>query len=518
MRASPPLSDSATSTRDGVGHGLSYDAVDISKSFSGVPVLKGVSVGFRPGEIHSLLGENGAGKSTLLKVMAGVYTADSGSVVLDGVPQGHLNPREAQRRGIYLVPQEPRLMPDLSVAENLYIGALPKGRFGVNVNWRAMNSRARSVFASVGLKMDPRMPAGRLSVAQQQLVECARALAHDCRVIFFDEPTSPLTAHEAERLFGLMDDLRGRGFTLGFISHRLDEVEQISDRVSVLRDGQMVVEAARGELTRQEMVNAMVGRIVTVTGKADHAATASDVVLDVRELAVPPAVNGVSLTVRSGEVVGLAGLVGSGRTELAEAVFGLRVPKAGRVTLAGRDITGRSPRTCIDSGLIYLAEDRGRNGVFAEVDLSRNVTAATIARLPKLLGTLLRPTQEQLRAKGAAGRMNVRAASMDLPIKALSGGNQQKALFARWVLAEPKVAIFDEPTRGVDVGAKESIYKIIEGLTENGLAALVISSQLEELVRLCDRVYAVYEGRIVGEVSGDAITVESLGELVVGAA
>jgi ABC-type sugar transport system ATPase subunit len=496
----------------------SYEAVGISKSFSGVPVLDRVDVGFRSGEIHSLLGENGAGKSTLLKVMAGVYSADAGEIVLDGVPQRHLNPREAQRQGIYLVPQEPRLMPDLSVAENLYVGALPRGRFGVNVSWRSMLGRARGVFASVGLNLDPRMPAGRLSVAQQQLVECARALAHDCRVIFFDEPTSPLTAHEAERLFQLMNGLRDRGLALGFISHRLDEVEEISDRVTVLRDGKVAAEAARGEITRQQMVNAMVGRVLALTARADHGTVPGDVVLDVRGLAVPPAVNGVSLRVRAGEVVGLAGLVGSGRTELAEAVFGLRVARSGRVALTGRDITGRSPRACIDAGLIYLPEDRGRNGVFADVDLSRNVTAATIGRLPRLLGTFVRPKQEQLRAQQAAERMSVKAASMGLPIKALSGGNQQRALFARWVLANPTVAIFDEPTRGVDVGAKEGIYEIIEALTAQGLAALVISSQLEELVRLCDRVYAVYEGRVVGEVSGDDITVGSLGELVVGAA
>jgi ABC-type sugar transport system ATPase subunit len=343
-------------------------------------------------------------------------------------------------------------------------------------------------------------------------------LAHDCRVIFFDEPTSPLTAHEAERLFRLMNGLRDRGLALGFISHRLDEVEEISDRVTVLRDGKVAAEAPRGEITRQQMVNAMVGRVLALTARADHRTVPRDVVLDVRDLSLPPAVNGVSLRVRAGEVVGLAGLVGSGRTEMAEAVFGLRAARSGRVSLAGHDITGRSPRACIDAGLIYLPEDRGRNGVFADVDLSRNVTAATIGRLPKRLGVFVRPKQEQLRAQQAAERMSVKAASMGLPIKALSGGNQQRALFARWVLANPSVAIFDEPTRGVDVGAKEGIYEIIEALTAQGLAALVISSQLEELVRLCDRVYAVYEGRIVGEVTGDDITVGSLGELVVGAA
>ncbi|WP_345638566.1 sugar ABC transporter ATP-binding protein [Rugosimonospora acidiphila] len=499
------------------GSGLRYDAVDISKKFSGVEVLKSVSVQFHAGEIHTLVGENGAGKSTLLKVMAGVYSPDGGSLSLGGVPQRGLTPREAQSRGIYLVPQEPRLMPDLSVAENLYVGALPKGRLLVNVDWRKVYASADAVFSRVGLKVNPRMAAGRLSIAQQQLVECARALAHDCRVIFFDEPTSPLTAHDSERLFELMNDLREQDLALGFISHRLDEVDEVSDRITVLRDGGVVAEAERGELTRQELVGAMVGRSLAVTQRAQHAETPGEVALDVQALSCPPEVNGFTLQVRSGEIVGLAGLVGSGRTEFAEAVFGLRSPTAGRVKLGERDITARSPRGCIDAGLVYLAEDRGRNGVFADVDIARNVTAATIGRLPKWIGTFLRPRQEQLVAQQAAQQMDVRAASMELPIKALSGGNQQRALLARWVAAAPKVAIFDEPTRGVDVGAKEGIYEIIESLTRNGLAALVISSELEELVRLCDRVYAVYEGRVVGEVTGDDITLENLGHLAVGA-
>jgi ABC-type sugar transport system ATPase subunit len=509
---------SADEVQEPKGSGLRYDAVDIDKRFSGVEVLKAVTVAFHPGEIHTLVGENGAGKSTLLKVMAGVYAPDGGSLSLGGVPQRGLSPREAQSRGIYLVPQEPRLMPDLSVAENLYVGALPKGRLLVNVDWRRVFASADAVFASVGLKVDPRMPAGRLSIAQQQLVECARALAHDCRVIFFDEPTSPLTAHDSERLFSLMNDLRGQDLALGFISHRLDEVEEVSDRITVLRDGRVAARAARGELSRQELVGAMVGRSLAVTQRAQHSGTPGDVALDIHELSCPPEVNGVSLRVRSGEIVGLAGLVGSGRTELAETIFGLRMPTSGRVTLDAHDITARSPRTCIDAGLVYLAEDRGRNGVFADVDLSRNVTAATIGRIPKTLGAFLRPRQEQLIAQRAAERMDVRAASMELSIKALSGGNQQRALLARWVAAAPRVAIFDEPTRGVDVGAKEGIYEIIESLTRNGLATLVISSELEELVRLCDRVYAVYEGRIVGEIEGDDITLETLGNLAVGAA
>ena len=498
--------------------GAHYQALALSKSFSGVSVLRDVDVDFRPGEVHTLVGENGAGKSTLLKIMAGIYSADAGTLVLEGETLTGLTPREGQRHGVYLVPQEPRLMPDLSVAENLYLGALPRGVLSFNVDWRAMTASTDGLLASVGLDLDSRMLAGRLSLAQQQLLECARALAHGCRIIFFDEPTSPLTAQDADRLFALIGDLRRRGLTLGFISHRFDEVEAISDRITVLRDGHVVAQETRESATRQGLVTAMVGRTLTITKHTAHeSARAGALMLEVDDVHSPPAVNGISLNVRAGEVVGLAGLVGSGRTELAESIFGLRAISAGSVRVDGRDLVGASPRSCIDAGLIYLAEDRGRNGVFAEVDLSRNVTSATIGRLPRLGKLLLRRDVEERQARDAVEHVNVRASSMGAPMKTLSGGNQQRALFARWMMAHPRVAIFDEPTRGVDIGAKEGIYEIIEGLAADGLASLVISSELEELVRLCDRVYAVYEGRVVGTLSGNEITLAALGELAVGA-
>ena len=529
------------------GKGAEYAAHGVSKSFGGVSVLRDVTVQFSPGEIHSLIGENGAGKSTLLKVLAGLYPADAGELLLDGKPVPALSPREAQRHGIYLVPQEPRLMPDLSVAENLYLGALPTSRSG-RVAWRQMNDTTGELIAAVGLRADPRVPAGRLSLAQQQLLECARALSRGCGTIFFDEPTSPLTAHDAERLFEVMRQLRDNGFTLAFISHRLDEIEAVSDRITVLRDGAVVARAERGGWTREGLVTAMIGRELTITrrtrpaprthspgsldsleagtskgspatgtGPGPAGTAVGAIMLDVVGLHSPPEVNGMSVRVRAGEIVGLAGLVGSGRTEFAETVFGIRWTAGGTVLVNGRDITGASPRKCIDAGLIYLAEDRGRHGIFADVDIARNATSATLGRLPKVARTFLRPRQELHLAQGAAREMDVRSASIAAAIKTLSGGNQQRALLARWMLVKPAVAIFDEPTRGVDIGAKESIYAIIESLADNGLAALVISSELEELVRICDRVYSVYEGRITGEVSGDAITLEALGQLAVGA-
>lgn len=498
------------------GKGADYEARGVSKRFGGVTVLRDVTVRFRPGEIHSLIGENGAGKSTLLKVMAGLYPADAGELALDGERLPALSPREAQRHGIYLVPQEPRLMPDLSVAENLYLGALPTRRPG-RVAWRTMNDTAGELIAAVGLRADPRVPAGRLSLAQQQLLECARALSRGCGTIFFDEPTSPLTAYDAERLFEVMLQLRDGGLTVAFISHRLAEIEAVSDQVTVLRDGAVVMRAERGGWTREGLVTAMIGREFTAARRTARAPSDGPVMLEVTDLLSPPQVNGVSVRVRAGEIVGLAGLVGSGRTELAETLFGIRPAAGGRAVVNGKDVTGASPRRCIDAGLIYLAEDRGRHGIFADVDITRNATSAIMARLPMVARTLLRPRREQELARSAAREMDVRAASLAAAMKTLSGGNQQKALLARWMLAKPIVAIFDEPTRGVDIGAKESIYAIIESLADGGLAALVISSELEELVRICDRVYAVYEGRVTGELAGDAITLDSLGQLAVGA-
>jgi ABC-type sugar transport system ATPase subunit len=495
--------------------GADYKARGVSKSFANVTVLHDVTVHFRRGEIHSVIGENGAGKSTLLRILAGMFPATQGELVLNGKILPPLTPRDAQRHGIYLVPQEPRLMPDLSVAENLYLGALPR-RFGA-VAWRRMIGTTEELITSVGLRADPRLPAGRLSLAQQQLLECARALSHGCGTIFFDEPTSPLTARDAERLFELMWQMRDQGLTLGFISHRLDEIEAVSDRITVLRDGAVVARAERGSYTRENLVTAMIGRTLTISRRSRRTAALGAVMLDVAELVAPPEVSGMSIRVRAGEVVGLAGLVGSGRTEFAEALFGIHRPASGTVTVNGRNITGASPRKCIDAGLIYLAEDRGRNGIFADVDIARNATSAIVGQLPRAAGSFIRPRKELQIARAAALEMDVRASSVAAAMKTLSGGNQQKALLARWMLAKPLVAIFDEPTRGVDIGAKESIYATIDSLAASGLAALVISSELEELVRVCDRVYSVYEGRVTGELAGDAVTLEALGQLAVGA-
>jgi ABC-type sugar transport system ATPase subunit len=490
-----------------------YEAHHISKAFAGATALIDVSVVFEPGEIHTLVGENGAGKSTLLKVMAGIHQRDAGELVLGGQPLHGLTPRSAQHDGIYLVPQEPTLMATLSVLENLFVGILPRGRLPFSVDWKQMERSAGAFFAQVGLEIDPRAPASALSIAEQQLVECARALVHRCNVIFFDEPTSPLTAREADVLFAVMRQLRERGFTLAFISHRLEEVLAISDRITVLRDAKFVTEFGPGEASREKLIAAMVGHDIAERQRRRRDLASAETMLEVNELSAPGLFSDISFAVGRGEVLGLAGLVGSGRTEIAETIFGLR-PATGSVVLGGKPFRHRSPAASIKAGLIYLPEDRGRNGVFANVELARNITAAVIPTLPRV-GPMLRPGAELDLAETGSERTRVVAHSLRAPIKSLSGGNQQRAMFARWLLAEPRVAIFDEPTRGVDVGAKDDIYRIIEGISDSGIAVVIIASELEELVFVCDRVIGIYEGHGVGEVAGDEITLARLRTMIV---
>ena len=506
------------STHSSDPQGIRYVGSSITKSFDGATVLSQVSITFEAGEIHSVVGENGAGKSTLVKIMAGIYQPDSGELLLGQDRLVGLSPRSAQHRGIYLVPQEPALMQSLSITENLFVGILRRGRLRFNVDWRSMKREASAHLDRVGLDIDPEMKAEELSVAQQQLVECARALVHRCVVIYFDEPTSPLTGKEAGTLFEVMGSLRADGYTLGFISHRLDEVLAISDRVTVLRDGAKVLSAPRSEIDRAGLVKAMVGRELTTRERVrPHVDAAGRTeMLAVEDLTSLPHFEGVSFSVRAGEIVGLAGLVGSGRTEIAETIVGLRPADRGTVRVEGKLLEHRTPRACIDVGLVYLPEDRGRHGIFAEVEVTRNVTAGVIPRLERF-GPLIRPAAERLIAKQATEKTAVRMASLDTLMKALSGGNQQRAMLARWLLAGPRVAIFDEPTRGVDVGAKDDIYQLVAQLAEEGLACVLISSELSELTIMCDRVLAMYEGHVVGELSGAEIADTSLGALVVGA-
>jgi ABC-type sugar transport system ATPase subunit len=494
----------------------SYLAQNVSKGFSGVTVLKDVSLAFRPGEVHTLMGENGAGKSTLLKILSGIYRADSGQFSMDGGSVTLGSPRSALEQGVYLVPQEPSLLPHLSVAENLYLGSSPRRGRGLRwLDWGGMYRGAKEILPLVGLSVDVSSPVGRLTIAQQQLLECARALVRKSRVIFFDEPTSPLTSHEVETLFQVIGQLRDQGYVLGFISHRMDEVLEISDRVSVLRDGHLVDSVERANAVTADLVNKMVGRSLELGRRRETTHATDHTVLEVSGLS-SPTFSDVSFHVNRGEVLGFAGLVGSGRTEIAEAMVNLRPHTAGSASVEGTDLSSMSLRQVIDAGLVYLPEDRAKNGAFLDMPVTQNVSASMINRLRSAALGLLDIRREQRETSEMASRLKVRAASLDLPIRALSGGNQQRCLFGKWLLTSPKAAVFDEPTRGVDAGAKEELYEVINELAADGLAIVVISSELEELVRLCDRVLAVYEGRIVGELSGDDISMANIGRLILG--
>ncbi|WP_428377161.1 sugar ABC transporter ATP-binding protein [Lichenicoccus sp.] len=489
-----------------------YQAIDVTKAFGSVAVLRGVSLGLQPGRIHTMMGENGAGKSTLFKILSGLLRPTTGELRLDGASVAFDAPHDAHLRGIYLVPQEPALMPELTVAETMFVGQLPT-RPGLprRVDWLGLRRRAQEALSSLGLCIDVGQLARHLSIAQQQQVECAKALLRGCRIILFDEPTSPLTSHEVERLFGIMRRLRDDGCTLGFISHRMDEVLEISDDISVLRDGALVDTVDRDGFDRVRLLSQMVGREMRVIPRRSASFSTGRPMLQVEGLSHASRFDDVSFTLHEGEVLGLAGLVGAGRTEIAETIFGIRAPGAGRVRLGGEDITGLTPHAIIRRGLVYVPEDRARHGAILPMTITENITSGLLDRLRRRCGLIDRQDEDR-RGASIVTQYRVRCAGIDQTLRHLSGGNQQKVVFGKWMGLQPRVAILDEPTRGVDVGAKDEIYELIEGLARAGLAILVISSEMEELVRLCDRVLSIYEGRIVAELGGADITPARVGQ------
>jgi ABC-type sugar transport system ATPase subunit len=494
---------------------LTADGID--RRFGANRVLRSVSLTLAPGEVHTLMGENGAGKSTLFRIFAGVHQPDHGQISLDGAPVELRNPSAAYGHGIYLVPQEPALLKELSVAENMFLGMLPtRGRLGARIDWKTVRGSAQDALTALGLDVDVRDDAKHLSIAQQQLVECAKALLRGCRIILFDEPTSPLTSREVGILFAIMRQLRAQGCTLGFISHRMDEVAEISDRVSVLRDGAVTDEVDRDSFDRARLVRAMVGRELIFDRKRAHRQPAGEPLLRVRGLAHAPIFADVDFEVRPGEILGFSGLIGAGRTEIAETVCGLRAKSAGSVTLAGQDISRSSIGDIIAAGLVYVPEDRARHGVILPMSVRDNATAGQLGRLQRQSGLLNRKREIEI-ANDTVTRYRVRARGIEQPVGQLSGGNQQKVVFGKWMSTNPKVAILDEPTRGVDVGAKDEIYRLIEELSAQGMAIIVISSELEELIALCDRVIAIYGGKIAAELRGTEITAGRVGAAFLGA-
>jgi rhamnose transport system ATP-binding protein len=477
---------------------------DIRKSFGAVQALTGVSFSVREGEAHALVGENGAGKSTLLKILAGILAPDAGEMRWDDAPLSPANPREALELGIGMVYQEMLSFPNLSVAANIFAGR-ELTRFG-RLDEPAMRARTAALLEELHLPIDPDARAEALSAAHRQLLQVARAVAFDCRILVLDEPTTSLTDSEADHLFAVVRKLKARGTTVLYVSHRLPEVFRLCDRITVLRDGGFAGTFERAEVTAERIVSAMVGR--DLPPREEHAASATArPALEVRGLASPPCFRDVTLSVRAGEIVGLFGLVGSGRTELLESIFGLRATDAGEVRLDGRPVRVRNARDAARAGIALVPEERQRQGLFFNLTIRHNLMlpSRAIAGARRIdTVTEHRETADLMTA------WRIRAAGPDVLPDALSGGNQQKVVLAKWLATGPRVLLLDEPTKGVDVGAKFEIHEIIRRQAAKGLACLVVSSDLPEVLALADRIVVMRAGRVQGELPGKGATEEAV--------
>jgi len=473
----------------------------VTKSFPGVRALKGVELRVYPGEVHALMGENGAGKSTLMKILAGAQRPDGGEILLDGQPVHFPTPHAARAAGIGIIYQELTVAPNLTVAGNVFLGSELK-RAGFLKDSAEMERRTQQVLSRLGARFTAAQRAAHLLVAEQQQVEIARALFHKSRVLVMDEPTTALSDRETERLFEVVRQLRAEGLAIIYISHRMAEVYELADRLTVFRDGEYVGELLRADFSGEKVIEMMVGRKVEDFYKhTKH--TGGEVVLEVRHLSDGGRrVKDASFQLRRGEVVGLAGLVGAGRTELARLVFGADRRKSGEIYLNGQKLELNSPQAAIRAGVGYVPEDRKLQGVFLQMSSSENITMNILGRCARAgvldFGAL------QARAQSQVNALRVRTASLKSRAGGLSGGNQQKLLLARWLEINPKVLLLDEPTRGVDVGAKAEIYALIKKLVEQGMAVLFISSELPEIVGVCDRVLVMREGQLTGEVGGES--------------
>ena len=478
----------------------------ISKSFAAIEVLRDVDLDLRRGEIHALLGENGAGKSTFAKILAGVHRPTRGTLSLNGEQVDINSPITAQKLGITLIHQEPISFPDLSVAENLVLGRTRGAALGP-VRWAEMTREARQLMDLLGVRIDVTKPMRGLSIADQQMVEIARALASDSRLIIMDEPTAPLTPKEVETLFGIARRLRDEGRTIVFISHRLEEVRALCDRVTIFRDGNKVATEEIGNLTDGDIIRLMIGRPLREYMKK-QGTRIGEVALMVDGLTLPGVFHDISFEVRKGEIVGLGGLVGAGRTDVARAIFGVVPATSGTVTIDGKAVSITDPSQAIDLGLAFVPEDRAIAGIFRTLSVEENITAAVPRRIAP--GRIIRRAIEKALAQESVRKLRIRLASLRQPIGELSGGNQQKAILARWLLTDPSVLILDEPTRGIDIGVKAEFYDMIGELAAGGRAILLISSELPELLALCDRVLVMSEGRLTANIARADATQESI--------
>ncbi len=490
------------------------EARGISKRFGGIQALDAVDLTLRAGEVMALAGENGAGKSTLIKILAGAYQGDAGEIFIDGQPVEIHSPDESERLGISVIYQEFNLTPNQTVAENVFLRD-PQRRSGLLgrlnlIDQGARRKATRALLEQVGSSIDPDQKVSELTVAHQQMTEIAKALAMDARILIMDEPTSTLPDAEVEILFDIIRQLRARGIAVVFVSHRIEETRQIADRVTVLRDGQFVGEESVADVSDQQIIRMMVGRVVdTLYPKTE--AKPSETVLSVRGLTRKGVLKDVSFDVRRGEVLGLAGLVGAGRTEIARCIFGADRFEQGTITLDGEPVTIRSPQDAVRLGIGYVPEDRKRQGLFLEMSVRDNI-AMSVAHQMTRGGFVDRSAVTDV-AAAFRDRLSVRPPQLDLAVSRLSGGNQQKVALAKWLALRPKVLILDEPTRGIDVGAKAEVHALIDELAHEGMGIILISSELPEVLNMSDRIIVVAEGELVGELSRQEATQERCLEL-----
>ena len=500
----PARETRATAAPDEVAPVLALSG--ISKSFPGVKALDGVALRLFPGQVTALVGENGAGKSTIVKILTGIYQPDAGEILLDGAPVRFATAHAASAAGVTAIHQETVLFDDLTVAENIFLGHAPRGRFGL-IDWKRMQEEARAMLARVGAAIDPRVRLRDLGIANKHLVAVARALSIDARVVIMDEPTAALSHKEIAELFELVAMLKAQGKAILFISHKFDEIFRIADRYTVFRDGQMVGEGAMEGVSEDALVNLMVGRsIEAIFPRRAHAPGAE--VLQVAGYCHPTEFDGIGFSLRQGEILGFYGLVGAGRSEFMQALFGITRPSKGVVKMDGRIAVIRSPAEAIARGIVYVPEDRGKQGAVIGLPIFQNITLPSLSRTSRR--GFLRLAEEFRLAREYTARLDLRAAALDQDVGQLSGGNQQKVVIAKWLATKPRVIILDEPTKGIDIGSKAAVHAFMAELAAQGLAVIMVSSEIPEILGMSDRVVVMREGRIVGTFDRDGLTPEKL--------
>lgn len=484
----------------------------ISKAFPGVQALTNCSLEIQRGEVHALLGENGAGKSTLMKILTGIYFADQGEIYFNGEPVQIHSVIDARNLGITMIHQELNLLTNLSIAQNIFIGKEEK-KHRYFLDEQAIEEKSTELMKKVRLNIDPGTKVSSLTVAQQQMVEIAKAISYNSKVIIMDEPTSPLSSSEIERLFEIIREMKDNGISVIYISHRMDEIKRICDRATILRDGQYIKTVDVATTSLEEIIADMVGRKITY-GNNDRSPDkiSNEIALEVRGLNYGKQVRNVSFKLRKGEILGFAGLVGAGRTETARAIFGAEKPESGTVFVNGKQVLIKTPEDAVHYGISYLSEDRKQFGLILEMSVEDNITIASMGKLCKKYGFL----DKQRCAESAekyASRLKVKTPTLESQVKSLSGGNQQKIVVAKWLLRDTDILIFDEPTRGIDIGAKEEICRLIIDLADMGKSIIMISSEMQEILRVCDRILVMHEGEITGELDAAVATQEEIMKL-----